>query len=93
MCLAIPARVVSVDAGDMATVALEGIKKPVSTALLDEVNVGDYLLVHVGFALHKLSEDEADRTLKLMAEAGVLAEELEEMAGGAEPAKGGKVDA
>lgn len=93
MCLAIPARVVSVDAGDMATVALEGIKKPVSTALLDEVSVGDYLLVHVGFALHKLSEDEADRTLKLMAEAGVLAEELEEMAGGAAPEPGGKADA
>ncbi|MEP3429858.1 MAG: HypC/HybG/HupF family hydrogenase formation chaperone [Roseibium sp.] len=79
MCLAIPAKVISVDDDDMATVALEGIKKPVSTALLDEVAVGDYVLVHVGYALHKLSEEEADRTLKLMAEAGVLAEELEEM--------------
>lgn len=80
MCLAIPAKVISVDDDDMATVALEGIKKPVSTALLDEVAVGDYVLVHVGYALHKLSEEEADRTLKLMAEAGVLADELEEMA-------------
>ncbi|MEP1934332.1 MAG: HypC/HybG/HupF family hydrogenase formation chaperone [Roseibium sp.] len=79
MCLAIPAKVISVDDDDMATVALEGIKKPVSTALLDEVAVGGYVLVHVGYALHKLSEEEADRTLKLMAEAGVLAEELEEM--------------
>ncbi|MEP2704110.1 MAG: HypC/HybG/HupF family hydrogenase formation chaperone [Roseibium sp.] len=79
MCLAIPAKVIFVDDDDMATVALEGIKKPVSTALLDEVAVGDYVLVHVGYALHKLSEEEADRTLKLMAEAGVLAEELEEM--------------
>lgn len=80
MCLAIPARVVSVDADDMATVALEGIRKPVSTALLEDVSIGDYVLVHVGYALHKLSEDEAERTLQLMAEAGVLAEELEEMA-------------
>ncbi|MEP3048091.1 MAG: HypC/HybG/HupF family hydrogenase formation chaperone [Roseibium sp.] len=80
MCLAIPAKVISIDSDDMATVALEGIKKPVSTALLDEVAVGEYVLVHVGYALHKLSEEEADRTLKLMAEAGVLAEELEEMA-------------
>lgn len=80
MCLAIPARVVSLDADDMATVALEGIRKPVSTALIDDVAVGEYVLVHVGFALHKLSEEEADRTLKLMMEAGVLAEELEEMA-------------
>ena len=80
MCLAIPARVVSVDADDMATVALEGIRKPVSTALLEDVSIGDYVLVHVGYALHKLSEEEAERTLQLMAEAGVLAEELEEMA-------------
>lgn len=80
MCLAIPARVVSLDDDAMATVALEGIRKPVSTALLDEVSVGDYVLVHVGYALHKLSEEEAERTLQLMAEAGVLAEELEEMA-------------
>ncbi|GAA0775938.1 HypC/HybG/HupF family hydrogenase formation chaperone [Roseibium denhamense] len=89
MCLAIPAQVVSVDSEDMATVALEGIKKPVSTALLDDVTVGDYLLVHVGYALHKLSEEEAARTLELMAEAGVLAEELEELASsqGAEPAQ------
>ena len=50
-------------------------------ALLEEVAVGDYVLVHVGYALHKLSEEEAERTLQLMAEAGVLAEELEEMAG------------
>ncbi len=93
MCLAIPARVVSLESGDIATVALEGIRKPVSTALLDEVKVGDYLLVHVGFALHKLSEEEADRTLKLMAETGVLAEELEEMAGGAAAETGGEAGA
>ncbi|MGX1495342.1 hydrogenase expression/formation protein HypC [Labrenzia sp. MBR-25] len=86
MCLAIPARVVSIDKDDMATVALEGIRKPVSIALLEEVAVGDYVLVHVGYALHKLSEEEAERTLQLMAEAGVLAEELEDMAG--EPAAG-----
>jgi hydrogenase expression/formation protein HypC len=85
MCLAIPARVVSIDADDMATVALEGIRKPVSTVLLDEVAVGDYVLVHVGYALHRLSEEEAERTLQLMEEAGVLAEELEELAGEAEP--------
>lgn len=79
MCLAIPARVVSVDSGDMATVALEGIRKQVSTALLDDVGAGDYLLIHVGYALHKLSEEEAARTLALMTEAGVLAEELQDM--------------
>ena len=52
-------------------------------ALLDEIEVGDYVLVHVGYALHKVSPEEAARTLALMAEAGILAEELEEIAGDA----------
>lgn len=82
MCLAIPARIVSVDEDATAIVALEGIKKKISTALLDEVAVGDYVLVHVGFALNKLSEDEAQRTLDLMREGGLLAEELAEISEG-----------
>lgn len=82
MCLAIPARVTSLEEGEMAVVALEGVKKRISVALLDEVSVGDYVLVHVGYALHRLSEEEAQRTLDLMAEAGLLQEELEEMSGG-----------
>ena len=83
MCLAIPAKVIELADGDMATVALEGVKKRISVALLEDVTPGDYVLVHVGYALHKVSPEEADRTLKLMAEAGVLAEELEEITGGA----------
>ena len=79
MCLAIPAKVVAIEDGDMALVTIEGIRKRISTALLDEVAVNDYVLVHVGYALHKVSEAEAARTLKLMANAGLLAEELEEM--------------
>ncbi len=81
MCLAIPAKVVELADGDMATVALEGIKKKISIALLEDVVPGDYVLVHVGYALHKVSPEEAARTLKLMSEAGVLKEELEEIAG------------
>ncbi|MCB1482202.1 MAG: HypC/HybG/HupF family hydrogenase formation chaperone [Rhodobiaceae bacterium] len=83
MCLAIPAKVIELADGDMATVALEGVKKRISVALLEDVTPGDYVLVHVGYALHKVSPEEADRTLKLMSEAGVLAEELEEITGGA----------
>ncbi|MCC0031323.1 MAG: HypC/HybG/HupF family hydrogenase formation chaperone [Brucellaceae bacterium] len=83
MCLAIPARVTALEADDMAVVALEGVKKRISVTLLDEVAVGDYVLVHVGYALHRLSEEEAGRTLALMAEAGILQEELEEMSGDA----------
>jgi hydrogenase expression/formation protein HypC len=81
MCLAIPAKMTALDEDDMAVVALEGIKKRISTALLEDRAVGDYVLVHVGYALHKVSPDEAARTLQLMAEAGMLQEELDEMTG------------
>jgi len=80
MCLAIPAKIVSVEESDAtAIVSLEGIKKKISTALIEDAAVGDYVLVHVGYALNKLSEDEAQRTLDLMREGGLLAEELAEI--------------
>lgn len=79
MCLAIPAEVVALDRdSDKATVSLAGVKKSVSTTLLDDVSVGDFVLVHVGYALHRLGSEEADRTLRLMEEAGILAEERRE---------------
>lgn len=81
MCLALPARVVALDGDEMATVALEGVRKRISLALVDDVAVGDYVLIHVGYALHKVSEEEAARTLAMMAAAGVLAEELEDIEG------------
>ncbi len=69
MCLAVPAIVTALDEGaSMATVDLSGIQKDVSTVLVDNVNIGDYLLIHVGFALHKLSEEEAQSTLALFEE-------------------------
>ena len=80
MCLALPAEVVAMgDAPDTATVSLAGVRKTISTALLDAVEIGDFVLVHVGYALHRISPEEAQRTLALMAEAGVLEEELEEI--------------
>ncbi len=81
MCLAIPAKVLSVEPDDMAVVTVENVRKRISTALLDAVAVGDYLLIHVGYALHKLSEEEAAHTLSLMTEAGILQEELDEISG------------
>ena len=80
MCLALPARVVSLPEPGMAVVSLEGIRKTISIALIDDVAIDDYVLVHVGYALHKLSEEEAARTLRMMAEAGVLEEEMAELA-------------
>ncbi len=79
MCLALPARVVALLDNEMAVVALDTVRKRISLALVEDVRVGDFVLVHVGYALHKVSPEEADRTLKMMAEAGVLAEELEEI--------------
>jgi hydrogenase expression/formation protein HypC len=70
MCLALPAEVVEIE-GDMARVNLGGIRKEVSLALVEEVTVGDYVLVHVGYALNRISPEEAERTLALFAEAGL----------------------
>ncbi|MCB1867008.1 MAG: HypC/HybG/HupF family hydrogenase formation chaperone [Gammaproteobacteria bacterium] len=72
MCLALPARVVSVDqAGDMALVELDGVRKEVSLALVDDVEENDFVLIHVGYALNKVSEEEAQLTLELFAQAGL----------------------
>ena len=79
MCLALPAEVISLsNENDNAVVSLEGVKKQISLALVEGVEIGDFVLVHVGYALHKVSPQEAQRTLSLMAEAGVLTQEVEE---------------
>jgi len=69
MCLAIPVRVVELREADMAIVDLDGIRKEISLALLDDVRVGDYVILHVGYALARLDADEAERTLALFASA------------------------
>ncbi len=71
MCLAIPARIVELLEGDACRVDLGGVRKEVSLALVDDATVGDYVIVHVGFALSKLDPEEAERTLALFAEAGI----------------------
>jgi hydrogenase expression/formation protein HypC len=72
MCLAIPAQVVELRDGDNALVDLAGVRKEVSLALVEGVAVGDYVIVHVGYALNKLDPEEAARTLKLFADIGEL---------------------
>lgn len=83
MCLAIPALVTELGDDGMAVVSLGGVTKTISVALLDDVATGDYVLVHVGYALHRVSEEEAQRTLALMAEGGLLDVELVEIGEGA----------
>jgi len=72
MCLAIPARVVAMPEAGTAVIDVDGVRKQVSLALVDGVSIGDYVIVHVGYALTRLDPDEAARTLALFAEAGVI---------------------
>ena len=68
MCLAIPARVVELLPEEQAIIDVGGVQKPCSLALIDGVAVGDYVIVHVGYALTRLDADEAAKTLALFAE-------------------------
>ncbi len=71
MCLAIPARIVELTGDDTARVDLGGVRKEISLALIEGAEVGDYVIVHVGYALSLLDAEEAERTLALFAEAGI----------------------
>lgn len=74
MCLAIPAKIVEMTEGDNAIVSLEGVKKEISLALVADAKIGDYVLVHVGYALNTISPEEAEETLKIMAEMSLVQE-------------------
>jgi hydrogenase expression/formation protein HypC len=74
MCLAIPARVAELLDNDGAVVELGGVRKEISLALVDGVVVGDYVIVHVGYALNRLDPEEAAKTLQLFAEIGLQTE-------------------
>ena len=71
MCLALPARVIDLPEAGMALVDVGGVQKLISLALVDDVARGDYVIIHVGYALTRLDPEEAQRTLELFAEAGL----------------------
>lgn len=83
MCLAIPARIEQFIAEDSAIVNLGGVRKEISLTLVEGVAVGDYVIVHVGYALQKLDPAEAERTLALFAELSAMNDLPEEPPGGA----------
>ena len=62
MCLAIPVEVREVLPDDMAKVSLDGVVKVISTALVDDLQVGDFVVLHVGYALAKIDPEEARKT-------------------------------
>ena len=70
MCLALPARIVEKRDSDVGVVELGGVRKEISLTLVEDAAVGDYVIVHVGYALSRLDPEEAERTLKLFAESG-----------------------
>ena len=75
MCLAIPARVVELLPNEQAVVDLGGIRKAISVALVADVALGDYVIVHVGHAIGRIDPEEAARTLALF---GEMAQGLED---------------
>lgn len=79
MCLAVPGKIVDVreERGTrMATIDFDGVSKDVCLAYLPDIEVGDYAIVHVGFAISKIDEASALETLALFNELGILDEEL-----------------
>ena len=79
MCLAVPGRIVEVrdDRGTrMATIDFDGIRKDICLAYLPDVDVGDYAIVHVGFAISKVDEESALETLQMFRDLDLLDEEL-----------------
>ena len=67
MCLSVPARILSIE-GQMASASVGGAVVQTGLHLLEDVKVGDYVLIHTGFALQKISEEEALETLRLIEE-------------------------
>ena len=82
MCLAVPGRVESIyeeQGTRMAKVDFGGVVKEVCLAYLPDLEVGDYTIVHVGFAISRIDEASAQATLRTFEELGLLEEELEEL--------------
>ena len=64
MCLSIPSKVVEIDADNYATVDTMGVKRKVTLDLIsEEVNVGDYVLIHVGFAMNKINKEDIKNSI------------------------------
>jgi hydrogenase expression/formation protein HypC len=80
MCLGIPGRIIETDDGGlmrMGKVDFGGVTREVCLAYVPEAQVGDYVIVHVGFAISQLDEDEARETFDLLVECGILERELD----------------
>jgi hydrogenase expression/formation protein HypC len=84
MCLAVPGKILEVQqtaASRLGRVQFGGIVRSVSLDFVPEAGLGDYVMVHVGFAISRVDSEEAERTYRVLAELGALDEELKAIAG------------
>ncbi len=89
MCLAVPGRVLNIEGEDpafrSASVDFCGVRKTINLAFTPDVQPGDFVLVHVGFAISRIDEEEASRTFEYLRQIGALAEEGLDLSPGVEP--------
>jgi hydrogenase expression/formation protein HypC len=80
MCLAIPGKIIDIvdEENQIAKVDVGGVRRNVNIGMLDDVRVGDYVLIHVGFAMSKVDEKEAEETLRLLRDLGSYETEMDQ---------------
>lgn len=96
MCLAVPGQIIDIreeQGTRMATISFDGIQKEICLAYLPDIAVGDYAIVHVGFAISKIDEESALETLQMFKDLGILEEELGVEEPSAEPTGVGETGA
>ena len=74
MCLAIPSKIIKIE-NKMATIDVDGVTRKASMLLLEDAGVGDWVIVHAGFAIHKIDEEAALETIRFLKEAADFAEQ------------------
>jgi hydrogenase expression/formation protein HypC len=78
MCLAIPSKIVKIESG-MGTIDVDGVKRTCSLLLVEDARVGDWVIVHAGFALHKIDEAAAKESLQILKEAAAFVDEKQRL--------------
>jgi hydrogenase expression/formation protein HypC len=83
MCLAIPGKIVEIvdEQNQIAKVEVGGVRRNINIGMLDETRIGDYVLIHVGFAMSRIDEREAEETLRALKEMGSYEPEFEQFSG------------
>ena len=76
MCLAVPSKITKIENG-IATIDVDGVKRTASLLLVEDAKVGEYVIVHAGFALHKIDEKAAMESLSILKEAAAFVDERE----------------